>query len=507
MEVTQSLHQAVQQRPDALMTLFGHRRRTVSESASRIARLATALVALGVGAGDRVAYLGLNSDHYHEYLYACPWAGAVANPVNIRWSAAEIAYSLRDSETATLIVDDAFAALVPAIQECGVQLTTLIYAGERDCPAGMIGIEELIEAHAESEDVRRGGAEMYGIFYTGGTTGYPKGVMLSHDNVVTAALGNLATAEFLTRSGRLLHVAPMFHLADIGTWIAGNLCGTTHVISPGFSAEGTAALIAQHGVNDVLLVPTMIQLMVDEPSIMSYDLSSVRHVIYGASPIAETLLDRVRWLFPDAGFCQGYGMTELAPTISMLGPGEHFVPGLRRSAGRPAPHVEVRIVNEHDLEVPRGEVGEVAVRSDSVMLGYWRQPEATQAALRGGWMHTGDLATMDENGYLYVVDRLKDMIITGGENVYSSEVENALSAHPAVSAAAVIGLPDPQWGESVHAVVVLGPSEHVSEAALREHCRRLIAGYKVPRSIEFVEALPVSAAGKVLKRELRREVA
>jgi acyl-CoA synthetase (AMP-forming)/AMP-acid ligase II len=506
MEVTQSLHQAVQQRPDALMTLFGRRSRTVRESCSRIARLANSLIALGVRPGDRVAYLGLNSDRYHEYLYACPWAGAVVNPVNSRWSAAEIAYSLRDSETATLIVDDDFSELVPAIQECGVQLTTLIYAGDRDCPASMIGYEDLIEAHSESEDRRRGGAEMYGIFYTGGTTGHPKGVMLSHDNIAIAALGNLATAEFLTRGGRLLHIAPMFHLADIGTWIAGNFCGTTHVISPGFDAEGTAALIAQHGVTDVLLVPTMIQRMVDEPSTMSYDLSSVRNVIYGASPISETLLDRVRYLLPDASFCQGYGMTELAPTISMLSPGDHFEPALRRSAGRPAPHVEVRIVNHLGCEVPRGDVGEVTVRSDSVMLGYWRQPEATKAALRGGWMHTGDLATMDENGYLYVVDRLKDMIITGGENVYSTEVENALAAHPAVAAAAVIGLPDPQWGESVHAVVVLGPSSHVTEAALREHCRRLIAGYKIPRSIEFTKALPVSAAGKVLKRELRRKV-
>jgi acyl-CoA synthetase (AMP-forming)/AMP-acid ligase II len=261
--------------------------------------------------------------------------------------------------------------------------------------------------------------------------------------------------------------------------------------------------IADHQVTDALLVPTMIQILVDDPNVGDSDLSSLVHLVYGASPISEAVLERARKVFPAAGFTQGYGMTELSPGATLLTPADHDNPALHRSAGRAAPHVEVRIVDPNDKEVARGEVGEIVVRGDNVMLGYWNRPEDTAAAVRDGWMHTGDGGRMDENGYVFIVDRIKDMIITGGENVYSAEVENALAGHPAVAACAVIGVPDPGWGERVHAVVVLLPGQQATAEDIRAHCKALIAGYKAPRSVDFVDALPMSGAGKILKRDLR----
>ena len=272
-----------------------------------------------------------------------------------------------------------------------------------------------------------------------------------------------------------------------------------------FSATGVLAAITEHEVTDALLVPTMIQMLVDDPQVAASNLSTVQHLVYGASPISEALLERSRKVFPAAGFTQAYGMTELSPVATLLGPADHDNPALRRSAGRAAPHVEVRVVDDHDNEVRRGEVGEIVVRGDNVMLGYWNRPDDTAAAIRDGWMHTGDGGRMDEAGYLFIVDRIKDMIITGGENVYSAEVENALASHPAVAACAVIGVPDSGWGERVHAVVLLLPGHQATEADIRQHCKSLIAGYKSPRSVEFVDTLPMSGAGKILKRELRKQ--
>ncbi|BBX66522.1 putative long-chain-fatty-acid CoA ligase [Mycobacterium saskatchewanense] len=503
MYLTQSLHRLLQQCPDMPLTVFADRQRTVRESADRIARLAGALRALGVRRGDRVAFLGLNSDRYHEYLYAVPWADAALNPVNIRWSPVEIAYSLVDSQTTVLLVDDAFAAAVPQVLAAGAELSTLVYCGEGTCPPGMLDYESLIAGSEPVPDARRGGDELLGIFYTGGTTGHPKGVMLSHANVLTSALGSLATGRFLTDRGRILHAAPLFHLAAIGMWIAGSVAGSTHVMVPSFTPAGVAKAISDHRVTDTLLVPTMVQMLIDHPDAAGFDLTSLRHLIYGASPISEALVERAQKAFPTTGLAQAYGMTELAPAATFLAPSDHDDPALQRSAGRALPHVEVRVVDANDNELPAGEIGEVVVRGANVMLGYWNRPTETAATVRDGWMHTGDMARMDERGYLFIIDRLKDMIITGGENVFSAEVENALAGHPAVAASAVIGVPDERWGERVHAVIVLHPGGETTEASIQEHCRALIAGYKVPRSMEFVTELPISGAGKVLKRELR----
>jgi len=503
MYLTQGLHRAVQQDPDGLMTICGDRKRTAGEAADRVARLAGAFLALGVAEGDRVAMLSLNSDRFSEYLLATPWANAVLNPVNVRWSPAEIAYSLEDSQTKLLVVDDTFAPMVPAIQADYSGLKAVIHCGDGPAPDGTLSYEQLIAESDPVADARRGGDALAGIFYTGGTTGFPKGVMLSHTNLVTSALGAAASGYVFRPAGTYLHAAPMFHLADIAGWTAQLMLGGTHVMVPSFEPVAVMKAIEEHGVTDAILVPVMIQMLVDHPTIGDYDLTSLERVLFGASPITEAVLKRAMATLPEAAFTQAFGMTELAPIATMLGPDDHRAGTHLRSAGRAAPHTEVRIVDPDGNEVPRGTVGEIAVRGGNVMRGYWNRPEETGVALRGGWMHTGDGAYMDQDGYVFIVDRLKDMIVSGGENVYSAEVENALASHAAIAACAVIGVPDAEWGERVHAVVVLKPDMSVTLEELREHAKSRIAGYKAPRSIEVIDALPVSGAGKVLKRELR----
>ncbi|HZQ85400.1 MAG TPA: long-chain fatty acid--CoA ligase [Acidimicrobiales bacterium] len=503
MNLTQALHRSLQQTPDRIATIFGDRVRTYTEQGERVARLAGALNGLGVSDGERVAILSLNSDRYAELLFAIPWANGVLNPVNIRWSAPEIVYSLVESDTAILFVDDAFAAAVPAIRDGHPGLTTVVHMGDDATPEGMLSYEALVDSSSPVEDAMRGGDEIAGLFYTGGTTGFPKGVMLTHANMLASALGSQATTQIVIPGGQLLHAAPMFHLADLAAWVMQSMVGGTHVIVPMFEPQAVLTAIQTHHVTNALLVPTMIQMLVDHPATPDHDLSSVRTVLYGASPITEALLERAMKTFPQADFVQAYGMTELSPIATILTGEDHRTGARLRSAGRAAAHAEVRIVDADDNEVPRGTVGEVTVRGGHVMRGYWNKQAETDEALRGGWMHTGDGAYMDDEGYIFIVDRIKDMIISGGENVYSAEVENAVAQHPAVAACAVIGVPDDEWGERVHAVVVLKPGATTTAEELREHAKTLIAGYKAPRTAEFVDALPVSGAGKVLKRELR----
>jgi acyl-CoA synthetase (AMP-forming)/AMP-acid ligase II len=299
----------------------------------------------------------------------------------------------------------------------------------------------------------------------------------------------------------------MFHLADLAAWYSLLQMGCEHVIVSHFDVKLVLQAIQDNKVNDVLLVPTMIQLLTDDPSLSDYDVTSLERIVYGASPIDDDLLARAMKAFPNVSFSQAYGMTELSPVATLLTAEDHIDspdrPSRRRSAGRAAPHSMVKVIREDGSTAATGEVGEIVVAGPHVMLGYWQRPEETAAALQPDGMHTGDAGYLDAEGYLFVVDRIKDMVISGGENIYSAEVENAVCRHAAVAACAVIGAPDEKWGEIVHAIVVLQPGAEATAEDIVAFTREQIAGYKIPRRVTFVDALPLSGAGKVLKRVLR----
>lgn len=505
MQFTQGLHRAVQQQPDALAVVCKDRRRTFRELHDRVARLAGGLQGLGIGRGTRVCILSLNSDRYLESYLAIAWLGAVVNPANFRWSAPEVIYSLNDSDSVLLIVDDQFAPMIEPIKAGTPGLQQVIFTGDGVQPAGTVGYESLIAASAPVADVEAGGDALFGVFYTGGTTGKPKGVLLSHRNVLSSGLDVLAEGA-LPEGVIGLHAAPMFHLADMMLTIGLLLRGGRHIVLPVFRPDLLLDVIEAEQITDLLLVPAMLQAFVDFPAAKTRNLGSVRRIMYGASPASEALLDRTQALLPQVSLLQVYGMTEMSAVMTVLPPADHVSRAANRlrSGGRASYHVRVKIVDEQDVEKPRGEVGEIIARGPNVMVGYLNKPEATAEALKNGWMHTGDMGYMDDGGYVFIVDRLKDMIISGGENIYSVEVENAAAKHPAVAAVAVIGIPDAAMGEMVHAAVVLKAGATLSQEELYAHCKQHIAGYKCPRSMEIRESLPVSGAGKVLKTELRK---
>jgi acyl-CoA synthetase (AMP-forming)/AMP-acid ligase II len=507
MSIVQSVKRNVQVRGNDTATIFGDRHRSWIEFRERVARLAAGLKGLGVAPGDRVAILALNSDRYLEYYAAVQWASAVVVPLNTRWSEAELAYALNDSGATCLFLDDAFLQHATALLGQVASLRRTVYLGEQSTPPSLIDYEGLIDGHPPLADAGRSGEDMAGIFYTGGTTGFPKGVMLSHRSLWASAMAWLAETEPLPQSVSL-HAAAMFHLAGVAGIMAGTIAGNVNAVIPSFTPEGVLAAIERFRVTDLLLVPTMINMLVSHPKLAETDVSSVRRLLYGGSVIPEAVLVRAIAVFSNCRFTQAYGQTELSPIATLLLPEYHVLEGPNAgrltSAGRPATCNEVEIVDPNDVEVPRGTVGEIRCRGPNTMLGYWNKPQETAAALRDGWVYTGDAGYMDDDGFVFIVDRLKDMIVSGGESVFSAEVENAVFNHPAVAQCAVVAVPSAEWGEAVHAIVILKEGHPATAEEIIAHCRRKLARYKCPRSIEFRAApFPLSGAGKILKRELR----
>jgi acyl-CoA synthetase (AMP-forming)/AMP-acid ligase II len=497
--LTQGLQRSLQRHPDktALVHLCeqGERSHSFAGLADAVARQAQALAARGLRHGDRVALLAPNNDHLVQAIMACWWLGAVACPLNTRWSATELSHALCDSGAALLLVDESLARTV------------------MDTSVPQLALDEFAKqanSFAPMHDSRTGGEALAAILYTGGTTGRAKGVMLSHANFWTASMTRGAELNNSPESITLL-VAPLFHVAGLGRLIGQTIVGGSCITMAQFRPAAVLDAIERQGITDTIMVPSMLQSLLDEPLFRPERVQSLNRIAFGAAPMPPDLLDRALAAWPEAEFFQAYGLTETAGALCINLPANHRPAaralGRLHSVGRAGLGAEIIVAGEDGRELPRGEVGEILARGPMVMQGYWQQSEATAAALQGGWLHTGDGGRMDADGYLFIMDRLKDMIISGGENVYSAEVEAALRSHPAVSQAAVIGIPDVRWGEAVHAVVVLqaGVTQQGPELAqdLRAWCKTRLAGYKCPRSIAFADTLPMSAAGKVLKNALR----
>lgn len=506
-----ALNRAAHLFPDNTATIFDSQRHSYSEVNTRVKALARALQNLGIGHGDRVAIYLLNCPQFLEIIYACFEIGAVVVPLNTRLAADELVFIIDDADCSAFIADEILRPVANSLKSEIRGIRDYIAVGGGD---GFKNYDELIARHNEdgaglSSVAKASEEDLVGLFYTSGTTGLPKGVMLNHRNLWMNALHTLV-ARSPESNSIFLHAAPMFHLATFPALINITLNGGAHAIMQRFDLKILMEIIERNRVTSTVLVPTMINFLINHPEIGKYDLSSLRRITYGASPMPVELLKRAMKIFPECEFIQGYGQSESSPLLTILPPEDHVTDGpehvVRRlaSCGRPVIGVEVEVVDDKDSPVNPGEVGEVVARGPNVMMGYWKRPEETAETLRGGWLHTGDMATIDEAGYIYLVDRKKDMIISGGENVYSTEVENVIYTHPTIREAAVIGVPDENWGEAVKAIVTLKPGLALTERELIDFCAAKLADYKVPKSIEIIEGeLPKSGTGKILKKVLR----
>jgi len=514
MPLNELLPKAVRLYPEKEAVVCGDLRMTYGELAARVWRLAHGLLNLGIGQEDRVAVLNDNTHEYLEVYFAAAHLGIVLVPLNYRLSARELAGILNDSESRVLIAKGAFyekgkdlPRSVPTLEKIiWTRTDSHVLNGEE------LEYEALLKNHPDqpppapniSDD------DVAHLYYTSGTTGRPKGVMLTHKNVKSHALGTIAELH-LTDRDRWFHVAPLFHLADAWATFAITWVGGKHVLVPFFDAGAVCRLIQEEKITLSNLIPTMLNMMVNHPDVGKFDYSSLRVVLSGGAPIAPETVRKIVVAF-QCDYIQTYGMTETSPYLTLSILKDHLKTlsteeqlNFKAKTGREFIGVSLRVVDEdgNDVAMDEKQVGEIIVKGDTVTPGYWRLPDETKEAIRDGWLYTGDLAVMDRERYVNIVDRKKDMILTGGENVYSSEVENVLYTHPHVLEAAVIGVPDAHWGEAVKACVVLKNGCTVNEEEIIAYCRKDLAGYKTPKSVDFLEVLPKTGSGKIFKKGLR----
>ncbi|MGH9010545.1 MAG: class I adenylate-forming enzyme family protein [Acidimicrobiia bacterium] len=493
--------------PDRVAWVWDDRTRTYGESNRRADALVHALVELGVGRGDRVAVFMQNRPEAMESFFAVLKVGAAAVPLNPRFTAEEIDYHVADSGARVLIVGDEVADVVVKVRDrlTSVEHVICVNGGEE----GMADFEAVLAPHDgepfTAVDVE--GDELAWLAYTSGTTGRAKGAMLTHGNLVACALGALADTMRLEVEDVALHAASLTHGSGYNA-LAYTMKGCTQVLlqPAGFDVEKFLEFVPRYRVNALFMVPTMIKMVIDHPDARHADLSSLRWVMYGGAPMYVEDLKKALDLMGPV-FVQIYGQTESPMTGTMLRPQEHVVDGPLAhrlgSCGRARSGMQIRILDEHDNAVPTGEKGEICIRGATVMQGYWQRPDATAETLRGGWLHTGDIGCMDEHGYVYILDRTRDMVISGGLNVYPREVEELLLTHPAVSEVCVFGVPDEKWGEALKAHVVLVAGQHATAEEIITYAGQHLAGYKKPKSVDFVTELPKTTYGKLDKKAVR----
>ena len=495
--------------PDKICVVQDDIRLTFSQMEGRANRLATALAKMGVKPGDRVAVFQTNCFQFCEMTYAIGKVGGISVNLNFRLRGEEVSYILNNCEPKVLIFGDRYAEIINDIRSNLPSIKHYVVIGKP--PADMQSYESLLsqQSSAPFPCVSVQESDTACLIYTSGTTGFPKGAMLTHANIVTPI-----TDRYTFAAGTLVLNVPMYHIAGVISTLLPLYRGDTQIVLPQFETGVCLDIVEKEKVATTYLVPTMLQGILDHPDFPKKDLSSLRNIGYGASPMPVKLLMQAKELL-QADYTNFFGMTESTGIISVLSPEDHLLEGspaeiakkTRRLAGigHCIPEGEVRIVDDQDQDVPIGTVGEIIARGKKVMKGYWNKPEATEETLRGGWLHTGDLASMDEDGYLYLAGRKKDMIIRGGENIYPVEIENVLQSHLKVLESAIVGVPDDYWGEIVKAVIVLKPGQQATSEEIMDYCREKLASYKKPAIVEFVETLPKNAMQKVLKNVLRGE--
>lgn len=499
--------------PDRHAVVFDGKRITFGELADRVNRLANALADLGVGAGDRVAVMQVNCNEHLESYFATAKLDAIFVPINFRARAEELSFMLNDSGVKAIILGQRYQDMLRSIKP---ELTTLEIQITMEAPGeGFLFYDELLEkASNEERFPTADGDDVTIVMFTAGTTGTPKGVMLSHNSFSSYIMANVEPVDIELSEKNILTV-PLHHIAGVQAVMAAIYGGRTIVLQRQFDEEEWMKLVQEEKVNRAMMVPTMLKRLMDKPTFKDYDLSSLQVITYGAAPMPLEVIKKAILEFPTTRFINAFGQTETASTITMLPPDAHdihegdpdYEVKMKRlgSIGKPLPDVEVRIVDEDGKDVTVGENGEIVARGDRLMKGYWNRDEATKETLRGGWLYTGDLGYWDDEGYIFLSGRAKDFLKRGGEMIAPEEVEQIIMSHPAVDEAAIIGIPDVEWGERVRAIVVKKPGMELTAEEVIEHCRPRMAGFKRPEDVIFIDELPRNPMGKVLKRVLREE--